>query len=71
MIYVPSFWWHEVTSTPGPRRRDGSVADGEFIQLNAAINRWFDPLYLKEFPCATCAKYVNKKYTDMLYDNLS
>ena len=57
-LFVPSFWWHEVYSSPGPSQS----YRGDYIQLNAAINYWFEPLYTKEFPCAKCSKHLNKKY---------
>ena len=87
MLFVPSFWWHEVASSPGPVRHhvtekgdrspsspaesgqycDKSEAD-DTVQLNVAVNYWFDPLFLKEYPCATCKKYVNKKYASILLE---
>lgn len=94
MIFVPSFWWHEVKSSPGPVRKavgdmditadtvddgignceeggdDSNVSAPSCVQLNIAVNLWFDPLYLKEFPCASCKKYVNKRYGGMLLDHV-
>jgi peptidyl-lysine (3S)-dioxygenase / protease len=75
VVFVPSFWWHEVASAPGPVRRAaaadtaGEEEEGGGVQLNVAINYWFDPLFLKEYPCATCKKYVNKKYGSMLLEH--
>lgn len=61
-LYVPSFWWHEVHSSPGPSKE----FQGDSIQLNAAINYWFEPLYNKEFPCAECSKRLNRRYESKL-----
>ena len=61
-LYVPSFWWHEVYSSPGPLQS----FRGDNIRLNAAINYWFEPLYYKEFPCVECSKHLNKKYDPIL-----
>lgn len=72
MIFVPSFWWHEVASAPGPTRRTFPPDSGDnhdaHMHLNVAINHWFDPLFLKEYPCASCRKYVNKKYARLLIE---
>mmetsp|Transcript_4310 Transcript_4310/g.7338 ORF Transcript_4310/g.7338 Transcript_4310/m.7338 type:complete len:84 (+) Transcript_4310:1749-2000(+) len=71
MLFVPSFWWHEVTSSPGLKQntKNDAAAAGDYIHLNVAINHWFDPLYLKEYPCATCRKYPNKNYGNFLLNN--
>ena len=61
-LFVPSFWWHEVVSTPGPSQ----TFQEKKIRLNAAINYWFEPLYTKEFPCAECSKHLNMKYRTKL-----
>jgi jumonji domain-containing protein 7 len=70
MLFVPSYWWHEVVSTPGTIQNfnlEGTLADS-YVHLNVAINHWFDPLFLKEYPCAVCRKYPNKKYGYALLD---
>ena len=102
-LFVPSFWWHEVVSQPGPEvpvpvpvqenqwngnsngssnsnlnenknengnwngnGRDGEREDEkevkEVMQMNLAINYWFDPLFDKHFPCSTCRKFFNSAY---------
>jgi hypothetical protein len=39
----------------------------EEIKFNAAVNYWFTPLFQKEFPCATCRKYINLgEYNEIL-----
>jgi jumonji domain-containing protein 7 len=62
-IWVPSYWWHEVYSAPGPLRRKSGASD---IQLNVAVNTWYSPLYKKEFPCAKCKKKLNREYDNIL-----
>eukprot|EP01064_Diplonema_japonicum_P000569 TRINITY_DN10368_c0_g1_i1.p1 TRINITY_DN10368_c0_g1~~TRINITY_DN10368_c0_g1_i1.p1 ORF type:complete len:445 (+),score=90.60 TRINITY_DN10368_c0_g1_i1:86-1420(+) len=44
VLYVPSFWWHEVDSA-GP--------------YTLATNMWFKPMLTKQFPCKTCKLYHN------------
>lgn len=62
-LFVPSFWWHEVRSTPGPARsfRRGRGPENR-LRVNVAVNFWFAPLFDKEFPCSTCRKTFNPKY---------
>jgi hypothetical protein len=39
----------------------------EKIKFNAAVNYWFTPLFQKEFPCATCRKYIDLgEYSEIL-----
>jgi jumonji domain-containing protein 7 len=64
-IFVPSYWWHEVTSSPGPKQKFNKRSS---IQLNAAVNFWFEPLYTKEFPCVTCLRQLNKAYIERVSD---
>lgn len=52
-LFLPSFWWHEVQSSP---------EDGR----NCAVNSWFEPFWDKEFPCAECRPTVNRAYDDIL-----
>lgn len=81
-LYVPSFFWHEVASTPSEPRSsyrrssggdvdvdgDGSIGDGwDGLRLNVAINYWFAPLFTKDFPCAECRKKFNHElYREVL-----
>lgn len=64
-IFVPSFYWHEVTSSPSKPIQFDSEEDLE-ISYNLAVNHWFAPLYDKEFPCATCRKKLNPVYRQQL-----
>jgi jumonji domain-containing protein 7 len=52
VLYLPSFWWHEVVSSPDP---DSS--------RNIAVNYWYDPVLTKEFPCDTCKLYLSNTYS--------
>lgn len=58
-IFVPSFWWHEVSSIPGTRKHSFHNAS---TSINAAVNYWFPPVFNKKFPCATCRKRVQAEY---------
>lgn len=58
-LWLPSYWWHEVTSIPGEREN--------WSPLNIALNIWFDPLFRKEFPCKLCGKKkINQVYATKL-----
>ena len=74
MLFVPSFWWHEVQSSPGhlvsatgtttskTATNTGSDDDHHYrMQYNAAINIWYTPLFEKNFPCPLCKKFLNLK----------
>jgi peptidyl-lysine (3S)-dioxygenase / protease len=64
-LFVPSFWWHEVTSSPSQTNYTINLQDGQRIlelPLNMAVNYWFSPLYDKGFPCRTCLKSFNNLY---------
>lgn len=50
MLYMPSFWWHQVQSLPDSQQ-----------QRNLAINWWFAPVLTKEFPCASCGLEWNQE----------
>eukprot|EP01128_Nolandella_sp_AFSM9_P001201 TRINITY_DN11309_c0_g1_i1.p1 TRINITY_DN11309_c0_g1~~TRINITY_DN11309_c0_g1_i1.p1 ORF type:complete len:554 (-),score=66.98 TRINITY_DN11309_c0_g1_i1:65-1627(-) len=54
VLYLPSFWWHEVQSTP------------DISQRNIAVNYWFNPFYEKEFPCPHCRLKINSDYSHLL-----
>ncbi|CDW52010.1 Cupin 8 domain containing protein [Trichuris trichiura] len=43
ILYIPSFWWHEVQSFP-------DVDENR----NLAVNFWYPRFWDKEFPCAKC-----------------
>ena len=76
-IYVPSFFWHEVTSAPGNEIRkyhDVNAKNGKAspIQFNTAVNFWFEPMFKKEFPCKHCRKTFNYgEYFDVVYRSLT
>lgn len=55
VLYLPSFWWHEVQSFP-------NVTAGR----NLAINFWYEPFFTKDYPCPECPLDVNPKYRDLL-----
>eukprot|EP01042_Synura_sphagnicola_P000070 gene70-70_t len=68
-LYVPSFWWHEVVSSPGDHNvpYPNPESPGR-TNLNVAVNYWFSkPLFEKEFPCSSCKKRFNaEEYIDLL-----
>ncbi|KRZ14177.1 JmjC domain-containing protein 7 [Trichinella pseudospiralis] len=43
VLFLPSFWWHEVQSYPS-----------EVEHQNIAVNFWYEPFWKKEFPCRLC-----------------
>ncbi|KRZ96707.1 JmjC domain-containing protein 7, partial [Trichinella sp. T8] len=43
VLFLPSFWWHEVQSYPS-----------EVEHQNIAVNFWYEPFWKKEFPCRFC-----------------
>jgi jumonji domain-containing protein 7 len=55
MLFLPSFWWHEVQSYPA-----------ESEPLNIAVNFWYEPFFKKEFPCQACPLKVNPEYFNIL-----
>ncbi|XP_052226244.1 uncharacterized protein LOC127841457 [Dreissena polymorpha] len=55
VLFIPSFWWHEVQSYP-------NVLEGR----NLAVNFWYDPFLTKEFPCQYCKMDINPKYRHLL-----
>lgn len=55
MLFLPSWWWHEVRSAPD-----------EFAR-NIAVNFWYSPVFNKEFPCPECPLEFNvANYGDAL-----
>ncbi|OQR87611.1 phospholipase A2, group IVB [Achlya hypogyna] len=54
-LYLPSFWWHEVRSSPA-----------EDDPRNVAVNFWYTPVYTKDFPCSTCPLQYNPDYLHLL-----
>jgi len=54
MLYLPSFWWHEVKSSPDKLHR------------NIAVNYWYTPYLDKQFPCPSCRLFVNPLYDHLL-----
>jgi len=71
-LFVPSYFWHEVLSAPGPSHSFPHTSTHKIekstrnLQLNVALNYWFAPLYDKEFPCAKCRKKLNPQYRHIL-----
>ena len=65
VLFVPSFWWHEVQSAPGPE-----IGVGEkwaTTPINVAVNLWFPPLFDKAFPCTECEREFNyAEYADLV-----
>ncbi|XP_033752806.1 jmjC domain-containing protein E-like [Pecten maximus] len=55
VLFMPSFWWHEVQSSPN--RTAGH---------NLAVNFWYDPFLTKEFPCPECRLDINPRYRHLL-----
>ncbi|KAK2153919.1 hypothetical protein LSH36_281g03066 [Paralvinella palmiformis] len=55
-LFMPAFWWHEVYSYP-------NVVE----KRNLAVNFWYEPFLLKEFPCPECKMDVNPYYFHLLY----
>jgi len=53
VLYLPSFWWHEVASVPDQLKR------------NIAVNYWFTPFLNKEFPCSSCRLFVSPEYNNL------
>jgi len=49
ILYLPSFWWHEVDSVPGAEDR------------SIGINYWYSPYRIKPIPCPTCHMEVNRE----------
>lgn len=68
VLYLPSYWWHEVSSSPGHTHFDPVLQKD--VAINLAVNYWFDPLYKKDFPCSTCRKYINRDYRELLWSLL-
>jgi jumonji domain-containing protein 7 len=54
-LFMPAFWWHEVQSEPDAHDH-----------RNLAVNEWYEPIWSKEFPCATCPRSFNSHYRDVL-----
>ena len=62
-LYIPSWWWHEVASTPAAANAmptahasDGDVADAA---THVSLNFWWSPAWTKPFPCAACELRLN------------
>jgi Cupin-like domain len=55
MLFVPSWWWHSVDTTP---ETDSSGKPA----WSAALNFWFEPLYVKDYACADCKLRRNPAY---------
>jgi jumonji domain-containing protein 7 len=57
VLFMPSFWWHEVQSYPDHNQH-----------RNLAVNFWYKPLLTKEFPCPGCRLEFNHHYDKLLKD---
>jgi hypothetical protein len=63
-LFIPSWWWHEVASTPPEVHTavplahvsDSDVADAA---THVSLNFWWSPAWTKPFPCAACALRLN------------
>ncbi|XP_062579998.1 bifunctional peptidase and (3S)-lysyl hydroxylase Jmjd7-like [Saccostrea cucullata] len=55
VLYLPSFWWHEVQSFP-------NITAGR----NLAVNFWYEPFLNRDYPCPECQLDVNPKYRHLL-----
>ncbi|XP_060084095.1 bifunctional peptidase and arginyl-hydroxylase JMJD5-like [Ylistrum balloti] len=55
VLFMPSFWWHEVQSSP-----NGTAGH------NLAVNFWYDPFLTKEYPCPECRLDINPRYRHLL-----
>lgn len=55
VLFMPSFWWHEVQSYPD-----------KTTKRNLAVNYWYEPFLTKEFPCRDCDIDVNPLYFHLL-----
>ena len=62
-LFVPSWWWHEVDTTPEPEHLEGAPLGGEVRggqgggdPWSLAVNIWFEPFFVKEggYGCAGC-----------------
>lgn len=64
-IFVPAYYWHEVISYPFPEEEEEEKkkeSDSELDTFNVAVNVWFEPLFMKEFPCSECQRSLNPVY---------
>lgn len=55
VLFLPSFWWHEVQSHP----------DSDEM-INIAVNFWYRPFFTKDFPCPECELELNPAYRELL-----
>lgn len=56
VLFLPSFWWHEVQSYPDQDE-----------MINIAVNFWYQPFFTKDFPCAECPlEFNHEAYRDLL-----
>ncbi|CAG5116348.1 unnamed protein product [Candidula unifasciata] len=55
VLFMPSFWWHEVQSRPS-----------SLEHRNLAVNFWYEPFLAREFPCQECGLDVNSRYFHLL-----
>lgn len=61
MIFVPSWWWHQVDTTTEPELSSTSTP-GPTVDWSAAVNFWFEPYFVKPYGCGTCELQENPKH---------
>ena len=56
MLYVPSWWWHQVDTEPSssPLTTTTATQQSDDSGWSAALNFWFEPYFVKPFGCAAC-----------------
>jgi hypothetical protein len=59
MLFVPSWWWHQVETEPEPQPQQGG--GGGLSGFSAAINFWYEPYFTKPYACAGCKLRRNTK----------
>lgn len=62
MIFVPSWWWHQVETATEPEPATTAEAPGFTAEWSAAVNFWFEPYFVKAYGCATCELQENPKH---------
>ena len=62
MLFVPSWWWHQVDTSAEPEQVEPD-SGLELAGWSAAFNFWFEPLYVKGYACASCELQRNPAYS--------
>ncbi len=65
VLFLPSYWWHEVLSQPAD-----DMESGEGLHHNLAVNFWYKPLYTRRFPCRHCSWQLDMSYGAAVSDSL-